>query len=81
VTLSWTPHKIAEQRLDVYEIFRERRRDRRALFLPTSTRIEALMTQGYTLNDILQATKECEKVKQGRSVTAAQHKVIPMIQV
>ncbi|KAG7340769.1 hypothetical protein IV203_024312 [Nitzschia inconspicua] len=70
LTLSWRPQRIKEQRLDVYEIFRDRRRERPDLFLPTSLRIKTLLLEGYTEEELMDASAECVKVKRERFVSA-----------
>jgi hypothetical protein len=66
VTISWTPERIDERRLDEYEIFRDRRRDKLALFLSTTNRVERLLSEGYTAEDIQKAVAECRKAKTER---------------
>lgn len=71
MTISWVPQMIAEKRLDEYEVFRDRRRDRTALFLPTAARMQRLLSEGYTREEIMQAASECEKCEDGSKDRAA----------
>jgi hypothetical protein len=71
IQIGWTPQKIDLLELDIYEVFRHRRRDRHALQLSTYKRTEALLLHGYTEDEILAACAECERVKYERLISTA----------
>ena len=66
IQIGWTPQRIRILEVDVYEIFRRRRRDRQALFISTEDRINRLLSQGYTNGEISDATTNVSKVQQER---------------
>jgi hypothetical protein len=71
IQIGWTPQKIDLLELDIYEVFRHRRRDRHALQLSTYKRTEVLLLHGYTEDEILAACSECERVKYERLISTA----------
>jgi hypothetical protein len=70
VQIGWTPEKENVLAINVYEVFRPRRRDRTDLFLSTDERTETLLLQGYSEDEIHAASTECARVKYERCLSA-----------
>ncbi len=68
LTIGWKAQSSSTRNLDLYEYMRgERRHGRKQLVIPVQDRAHLLLTAGYSLNKIADATLAVEEVKKQRS--------------
>lgn len=70
LTISLIPQRIDTIDVDLYELFRNRRRDKESIWLSTRDRTETLLSEGYTEEDILSAIAEVDRIKFQRYISA-----------
>eukprot|EP00527_Entomoneis_sp_CCMP2396_P009918 CAMPEP_0198138704 /NCGR_PEP_ID=MMETSP1443-20131203/2102_1 /TAXON_ID=186043 /ORGANISM="Entomoneis sp., Strain CCMP2396" /LENGTH=154 /DNA_ID=CAMNT_0043800601 /DNA_START=43 /DNA_END=507 /DNA_ORIENTATION=- len=68
LTIGWKHSKTEQIGIDYYEYLRRSnpRRTRRQLIQDAGARGSFLLSQGYTLNDILKSSEEIDKIKESR---------------
>ncbi|CAJ1968948.1 unnamed protein product [Cylindrotheca closterium] len=70
VQIGWTPENSKVLRLDIYEVFRPKRRNRFEMFMTTDERTESLLHRGYTDDEIRQAASESARIQEQRFQSA-----------